>query len=519
MLKSLLLPLFRIHAERRFRRFEEATLSPEKSFDELWHRTYRLLREGEFWNGRLKENLADNPITDYDTYRAAFEKAAFGNISPLNGEPLVHWAVSSGSSGPPKKFPITRSYKIQVHDIHTQTVHTYLRRFPRFLKTPVFYLAAHGPFGTTPGGVEVSYISNYNFRHLPAYMRAFYGAPTEILKDEETVLKWRPLYVLAQDASAFLSVTPSIIVALFKQIQDRGPELYGYLSGKTPLPAELPPLKVSRARLDQLEKAGLLTGNVDFTQVWPGLEFAACWTDSVCKLQAAELREMLKGKIPVIETPFSASEAWVTIPLSSEYSGGAINPASIVVEFWPVGGLVTGEVPQKLLKPWELVEGQEYEIFVTNLMGLVRYRMYDILRCTRYFNNVAEVTFVRKSSQEISLGLVCVSETELLQTLESIPELKGKKTFVCPSRNGRGLTLFVESSEGLPESIAVKAHRKLSELNPLYGEEAEVGSFQKLEVHPLEPGHSAWRLAHSQAKPYLIRHIRPDLSDDFPTKR
>jgi len=466
-----------------------------------------LIQDSDHWGAHeLNSCLEKNPVTDYEFYRESLDKGFKKNHSPLNGEPLSHWAISSGSSGPPKKFPITRSFRRQAIDIHLLSIASYLGRFPEFLRKPFFYLGACGPMGQSPSGVEISYISYYNYLHLPKIVRSFYGIPFEVLRDDETMIRWRPLYALAQDTSAIAAVAPTEVISLLLQIQTRGRELYEYLSRQRRWPEGLPPLYASAERLRILQEAGLPDGEVDFSKVWPHLSFVACWTDSVCRLQAVELRRLLGPKIQVISTPFTATEAWVTAPALPGRAGAAIHPGSVIVEF----SLVGDPKPQNLLKPWELEVGKDYELYVTNHMGLVRYRMYDILRCTGYYNEVAEVAFVQKSSQSISLGHVCISESELLQSVETVPELIGQQMFFCPNRLGKGLTLIVASSQDFNATTAQLVDRKLCELNPAYRYETRLGgTTDPVEIQILPTTDPTWRPAHSQSKPYLLRHQRP----------
>lgn len=492
-------------------KFQMDAAHPEAAFEETWQEIHKKITRSSFWKDRLKDHLKDNAITDYDDYRLVLQQALSGNVSPLNGEKVLNWTLSSGSSGPSKYFPVTETYKRQVDAQHLCFIYEYLRRFPKFLNEPIHYLSASGPTEYNAAGVGVSYISNFNYRNLPLSLRANFGVPESIFQNESDLARWRPVYMLSQDCSAIIAGAPAAVISIFEQIKTNGKEFYDYLVGNLPWPSHLPPLPMTEERKGILAASGLAEGKPLFHKIWPGLQFIACWTSGICSMQAKFLRTFFETEMSVIAFPFASTEAWMTVCLSNSYSAGAINPRAALVEFSSLDCKIENKEAQVLLRPWELEVGKKYEMYITNLMGLVRYRIQDVVECVGHYKKVAEIAFLRKASQEISLAGTTFNESQFIEAIDAVPELRGVGLFFAPNAQGRGLTLYVASESAIDGTMTQKVEAQLFKINAVYQDDVKTGFLQSLNAKAVSPKNKIWQIAHSQAKLYIIRQTAPDL--------
>jgi hypothetical protein len=99
-----------------FRRFETACADPEDFQSRLWGRTQALLTQAPYWKSLyptgVPEHLEEFPISEFSTYLPTLDADFQKSISSLNGEKILFWSESSGTTGKRKLFPITRRQSI-----------------------------------------------------------------------------------------------------------------------------------------------------------------------------------------------------------------------------------------------------------------------------------------------------------------------------------------------------------------------------------------------------------------------
>jgi hypothetical protein len=494
----------------KYRSFISNTVQPEIAQAQVWKRIRALLDESTFWKGdfNLKSSkLEDHDVTDYEFYRNSFENAfeSSQERSPLNREKILYWAKSSGTSSKSKYFPITRSYQHQFQVTTPPLLHSLCKRFRGFMKKPVLYFASPNSNEQSPGGIEVGAMSNFNYRNIPPFLRRFYGFPIEVLKDSETFFKWGPLYALSQDLSAMIAVTPSMLIRFAEILEERFEEYLPYLEGKAQPPFPLPAIQVTPERLSLLKNA-FRSKPFSWIEVWPSLQFVCCWKSSTCGLQLPTLEKYVQGQIPVVDATYSATEGWMTVPLETSRIGGVFHPGGHVVEFIAKGDSIKKE---NLLRPWELQSNQDYEVFLTTSMGLIRYRLYDIVRCHGFFNRSPILEFRQKSGNMLSLGQLRISEADLLESVNQAKFEEPSPWYFGPHPHGNRLALYCTQESASISDFLTKIQNHLCRLNPDFRDDLQSGLIQPISAIQLESSHPIWVAdeIHAQMKPsILLKH-------------
>ena len=479
--------------------------APERAQARVWRETWDEIGGSPFWQdamgsraGGPRPSLASFPLTTYEDYREALELSFDRPWSLLSGSDIAYWSVSAGSTGPRKLFPITEPYREQFQRTTPPFLHGLARAHRGLLRKPVLYFAGSMPQERSPAGVDVGFISNYNYRNIPAFLRRLYAFPVEVLRDGETFFEWGPLYALATDLSAMVGITPAIMVRFFERMIAQMDRYWPILEGIEDPPAPLPKVSVSPARL-RLLRAALRDGTPCFADLWPGLSAVVCWKASTCGMQLPALERFVQGRVPVIDATYSATEGWINVPGPDGSPGGPIHPGAHVFEFLPVG---CAPKPHHLLRAWELEAGREYEIVLTTAMGLVRYRLFDIVSCTGHFERSPIIRFVQKSSSEISLGPACVSETELCDALRA-SGVSSDAALFAPSPSGNRIQLLYWTDGTLPDIEAIE--RSLRSVNAMYRKYVGDGSLAPLELRVLAKDHPVLaRDEHAQMKPRVL---------------
>ncbi|MGE3262082.1 MAG: GH3 auxin-responsive promoter family protein [Bacteriovoracia bacterium] len=496
----------------KYRSFVRDCEQIETAQARVWAETKDELRRGDFWRGRVKDRLEDYPVTDYEDYRGALDASYSSDISALTGGKILFWSESGGTTGKAKIYPITPAYKKSFQSTTPPFLHSLTQRFKDFLGKPVLYFAATLPTEKSPAGVEKGFISGYNYRNIPPLLAKKYAFPLGVFRDRDFFFRWGPLYALATDLSAMIAITPSMLEQFSLAIEKNIDSYWPYLEGRINSPPAdgLPKVKVSAERVALLRNAfKKKEKHFSYRSVWPSLEFVCCWKTATCGLQLPRLDPWLRGEVPVVDATYSATEGWVTVPLYSDKAGGPLHPGALVTEFFPAG-----EEPGKnILKPWDLEPGKNYEILLTTKMGFVRFRLYDIVRCTGFFHRSPILEFVEKAGNTVSLGHTRISETHVLNALKNSGLEFPSPWILAPAADASGL-LFAhpEQSNHEGESLGV-FDKALQEANPEYFEDIRDKLLQPIRRLPLPAQHPLWaKSSHAQTKPKVIQQKPVELT-------
>ncbi|MEQ8277579.1 MAG: GH3 auxin-responsive promoter family protein [Deltaproteobacteria bacterium] len=488
-------PLLRASTLLPHRAFVRDCQNPERAQARVWAETWRVLRRSPFWRGGAA-SLSDFALTTYDDYRDALTRSFAKERSELSAEPILYWSESTGTTGPRKLFPITPTYRRQFQTTTPAFLRGLTSRFPKLLSRPVLYFAATKPVEFSPSGVEVGLISHFNYRTIPAFLRRLYGFPIEVLASEESFSRWGPLYAVATDLSAMVGITPAAISRFFENLGANRALYEPILAGRAQPPAPLPPARLDDARRDLIRS--VLDGGDDLGALWPTLQAVICWKSSTCGLQLPALRRVVGG-VPFVDATYSATEGWMNVPRADGAPGGPLHPGAHVFELLPLG---MEPHARNLVPMWALEPGQSYELVLTTAMGLVRYRLQDVVTCTGYFHRSPIVHFSHKSANQISLGPASVSEAELVEVLKQLT--RDRSCLVAPAASGRGLELCVDEPIAPGEVSAVEL--ALAELNPIYRRYVANGTLDPLTARRVAPDHPsfAFKRGHAQTKPRLL---------------
>lgn len=136
-------------------------------------------------------------------------------------------------------------------------------------------------------------------------------------------------------------------------------------------------------------------------KLWPRLMYFAsvCTGDSA--IYSRKLRERYMGnKIAFFMRGINTSEGQLCIPFQLNCGDWVPIPGSIFYEFLPVEA---GEDFSQIVTLDKLEAGRVYEIVVTNLAGLYRYRMRDAVRVTGSYNNTPTIRFESRMDQTVDI--------------------------------------------------------------------------------------------------------------------
>ncbi len=345
-------PLLRLALKPKKSGFLKQLSNVENSQNNVLARVVRNLSKTEY--GRHHEILPSDsyaqfankiPLSTYDDLEPWIAKQRKTGQRVLVNEPVLFYEKTSGSSGPAKHIPYTKSLKRAFSNMFAIWLCDLLDADLGFSTGKVF--ASISPqFRDAREGVkhDADYVSGV----LNLLLKRFLVQPKNLhaLQDPiafktaviDVMLKERDLEVISLWHPSFLEI----------------------------LLREMP---------------------ADWQKTWPKLKLISCWTSAHAALTARQLREkfpsvLMQGK------GLLATEAPMTIPLL-EASGCVPLIGDVFFEFI--------DREQRIFRLHELRLGAEYEIVLTQYAGLYRYRIGDMVRVTHFYMNAPCFDFVGRA--------------------------------------------------------------------------------------------------------------------------
>ena len=429
------------------RKFDDSTIHASFNNKELLKKLLNDNKETEYgkkYNFASIRNISDYqqqvPLTTYDDYETYIDRMTeHGERNLLTAYPVVFYASTSGTSGSPKKIPVTDK-GLSVFQNHSATIQFAV--FSEFYKNTkwkdfhngaVFLLLSlsHEPL---KDGVEFGSISSaaLDEEKLKA-MSYFITTPKEVLSHtQNTDLKYlHSRYALAEReismmAGAYIPALVDIMNYIKENQKDLVSDIRNGIIGKgIRMPDELrktleEDLKPDPKRADELETIFSEGFNEKIMQkIWPKLQgISAIWAGNF-SMYARKLQQFSGRSIPYYTNTYVSSEGVFGIARHPFDQCYAMIPESCFYEFIPMDGKAGSDEennPQTLLID-EVEEGKEYELVITNQSGFYRYRMGDVIRVVGFYNESPLVVFKYRKKNIVSIAGEKFTEDHLLSAI------------------------------------------------------------------------------------------------------
>jgi hypothetical protein len=335
------------------------------------------------------------PVAGYDDFREAVARMASGEPDILfPGQPGM-FVSTSGTTGDPKLFPVTRRQQnAALWFIALLTPAARAECVPGlgFRQPTATLMVASRAGRATAAGIPVGNPSGAGIRRILSLAPPFWVFPAAVLtvEDYPTALYLHALFALrAPDLGCIEAIYCSHIVSWMGIIERRGAELVrdieaGGLSTDLVLTAAersalaaLLPAWPERARELERELARDSAGRM--ARLWPGLKVLSSVVSGAFAVSAPGLRTLAGPGPAFYTTCFGATEGMLGINLFRDAPERYVLALGAVhFEFLPVAELAA-EQP-RAIGMRDLEQGQSYELVITNHAGLYRYRLGDVVR-------------------------------------------------------------------------------------------------------------------------------------------
>ena len=488
-------------ADIQLKRLRRALLSPKNIYTKTWQNLLNAPKhplQNHLDKSKGMNSLKDLPLTTYADYNDAFKESLSTKINPLINEEVEFWCCSTGSTGIPKTFPISKSVvKSRMEGARFQPAQL-IKAFGVYSGPPEIIFVMPGQTQDFAPDLPIGQVGYYYYTKMPNWVKPHFVFPMELYKDEALFNKWHLISALLTDISGISTSIPTRITHFFNQINHERLAILDHLE-KRDWPSSISH-KIDEQRIDFLLEV-LQQPIHNIKEIWPSLKFISCWkSGEVCQRQLNDLTQQFEfGELPFVDLTYNSVEGHFNIP-GMEGIGGPVNPFGAILEFYD-------EKTNRSYWPWELKVGELYEVLITNSTGLCRYRTNDIVECTGYEGQMAKIAFYSRVNYEISLGWVNVEESQLYEALDAANIKSLSSLYFTLNEVGNGLVLC--STDAGLEAKADLLNDFLERNSGNYKKQIETGAIAKLSYKNVSVAHlNEVRLKNANAKKLVLEDKR-----------
>ncbi len=140
-------------------------------------------------------------------------------------------------------------------------------------------------------------------------------------------------------------------------------------------------------------------------RIWPNLQWAYGMMGSNLSVYVDKLRKNIGPNVPIHNMGYAAAEGFFATPTELDADDYVLTPYTVFFEFLPLSE--DEEKADDSVKPLlinQLEVGKYYEVIVSNFSGLYRYKMEDVVKVTRMYNNTPEVQLMFRQNLSMNVA-------------------------------------------------------------------------------------------------------------------
>ena len=438
LLRNVVLKVVAYSVRRRLAAFQQATKEPEKVQHELLRRILAYQASTAFGKdhhfstvGSMSDYRKIIPVRGYDYVEPYMQRVLKGETSALLADKKIHmFAMTSGTTASRKYIPVTDQYLADYKRSWNLWGLQVYRDHPAVRMRPIVQMSGDWQEFLTETGIPCGAVTGLTAQMQMRIVRWIYCVPAILGKVKDPTAKYYLTLRLSvpRKVGMIVAANPSTLVnlaragdaekeSLIRDIHD------GTLSDRFDIPAEVRAAVANKVAKRHPERAHALeemvrqSGSLYPKDYWPSECVIGNWTGGSV---GAYLRHFPKyfGATPVRDIGLIASEGRMTIPIADGTPSGVLDISSHVFEFIPEE---EADSPNPtILSAHELQEGRTYYILLTTAYGLYRYNIFDVVRCTGFFNQTPLVEFLSKGAHFANITGEKVSEHQVTAAMGDV---------------------------------------------------------------------------------------------------
>lgn len=445
------------------------------------------------------------PVGGYERLRPYVERAAEGERGMLTAEPVLMFAMTSGTTAQPKLIPVTATSRRNHRQLTRLWYYRALLDHPELFSGKLLGAVSAAVEGYTGGKIPFGAASGLIYESSPSWIQNAFAVPHEIAAVKNYDAKYYLIMRLAleQDITFLGTPNPSTILKLIETVNRRKQELIrdihdGTLHSGCDLAPELRRsvagrLRANPARARRLESLIKYDGTMRPKEYWPRLQLIGCWKGGSVGTRLQEFERWF-GKTPVRDLGYMASEAQMSLPVSDSGAAGILAVDENFYEFIPETEI--GSPAPVVLTCAELEQGATYSIVLTTPGGLYRYDLNDIVRVRGFYNRAPLIEFVRKGRDMTNITgekLHVNQVIEAMQTAQTAAGVAVQHFRACADLEAARYAFAVEMNGSLPDQERLsralgELDMSLCKLNVEYAQKRQSGRLAAPVLWVMKPG-------------------------------
>lgn len=358
------------------------------------------------------------PLSDYDDYEPYVDRMIAGEQNLITYKKINKYIQTSGSAGRPKLIPLCGkaiwNFQIMGFCAPLGSTLNYYKNRNEQMPGQHSFLTIEVVNRDLPNGNTASCLSAIPFNLLRPIAQFFSVTPKAILypeQPESTDMNYVKLRFALENSNvtALTAALVTYLESMFEYLEKNWQVLVediekGTISESVRCPEELRKKLLKKCKPNP-ERAAELRAEFEKgfdtpigPRIWPHLAWTSAMRSGALALYAEKLKYYC-GDLPFNNTGYAASESLMAMPLEMSALDAVLLPKSCLFEFLPVDA----PAGTKTLLMDELEVGKDYEVIITNLAGLYRYRMYDVVRVTGFYQKTPKVEFLYRSNLVLNI--------------------------------------------------------------------------------------------------------------------
>ena len=458
----------------------------------------------------VEDFKAKMPFTEYDNYAEGIERMTRGEKNIFTVYPIVHYALTSGSVGNPKRIPVSEQtmglYAQYTSNVAAALISDYIRTHEhREMRNGKRVITAVVSQTKVEDGTPCGPISGAMYMKAKDAMKKLVASPEEVLYTPDKMdFKYLKSFYALKEPNVICLAGPftTALYDLMHYIELNWKNLVrdirnGRLDKNVSIPDELrtkfnSELSPDPERADELRaifEQGF--GEPFVPKVWKNMEYINAIGAGGFVVYTNKLRRYT-GSIPMTFGNYAASEAMMGVVTDVESMDYTLIPQGGYYEFLPVDaeGDETA-LRTQTLKLNELEVGQDYEIIITNFSGFYRYRIGDVVTVNGYEGESPKICFKYRKKQMISIAGEKTNDSAVQYAVEEFSKainmpVNDYSIYADTDSNPGRYVMFIEPHRHLPKErhgeYRTIIEEKLSIANPSFGAKVKEGILAPTEL-------------------------------------
>ena len=524
---SFFLLIFQYFNQKALKNLQNNTIRAHKVQQKILMRILNLQKDTEYgkkYNFSAMQSTADfrkkHSLTTYEDYRSIFEKIGnTGDFNKLLADPIILFQETAGTTGPTKLIPRTKrlfsTFQKAVQAVFKIIDSYYLKEKPHAANCRGLAFANAQPLKFTPSGIPLGTGTSGGLKQskfVQNLLRLKYTSPPTVvlISDYKIAYYCHWLFGLLEPDLGYIAANfASNVLQALQTLETMWPQLIhdiqvGQIDESLGLDASIREelqscLQPNPARAETLKDEFEQGFEGILSRIWPQLTYIQCVTTGSMQLYQQNL-QFYAGDIPIYSPGYGASESWVGVNLEPEKQppGYVITPHAAFFEFIPAGE-IDADTPTTL-DLTSLSVGESYEIVVTTVAGLYRYRLGDVVKCIGYYNQSPIIEFLYRQGSLLNFYYEKVTENTVLAALTEAIKILGNDCQIVDyttrmefAQQPWRYVIYVEVSqifETLPDlkQCQVKMEQLICDMNKTYLELRQANSIGLLEFKLVKNG-------------------------------